>query len=200
MNRSDNSVSSSDDDTSHSDDSSVSSSSSDDDTSHSDVSSDDSDDSSSDDSNSDVDFSGSSSSSSSSSSADDGDDEDEESSSEPAGILWIFIIEGDSEPESSPLPPQHEVLSPAQPPEEGGDVCPVCLCDLGEVDQVVRIKACGHLYCEPCIVKWLYESRSKLCAVCKRDVRGSVKRVREDDPDADADQDSRPESSVRRIV
>ena len=57
------------------------------------------------------------------------------------------------------------------------DLCSVCLCRLdGKPDPETdpaettikplnRIRGCGHVFCEPCIRRWLF--RSHFCPVCK---------------------------------
>ena len=72
----------------------------------------------------------------------------------------------------TPLVKEIESLSP-------DDLCTICLCRLdgkqddemegvvpsGSCPNLKRIKGCNHVFCSPCIQKWL--SRSNFCPVCK---------------------------------
>ena len=46
--------------------------------------------------------------------------------------------------------------------------CPVCMDTAAEVPSVRRAHGCGHLFCGPCIERWL--GGSVACPVCKNDV------------------------------
>jgi hypothetical protein len=122
--------------------------------------------------------------------------------------VMMFVLpvnDGEEEEDArSPLPPHDEVLSPVVP-DETDNMCPVCLCPLSEAKDVVRIKNCGHVYCDACITKWLYEHSARECALCKQDVRGASrsKRARseeeEEDEEDDGYSDWRPERRRVRV-
>ena len=119
--------------------------------------------------------------------------------SEPSWVtttmLLIFPDDDEGYAARSPIPPHDQVLSEVAGEDRGNlrsdDVCPVCLCPLAELEKVVRIRNCGHVYCDPCITTWLYTRSARECAMCKRDVRGGAKRDRDfaEDEDEDADAD-----------
>ena len=47
------------------------------------------------------------------------------------------------------------------------DSCPICFEELVG-SNIRKINYCGHLYCAPCIEKWL--QFKKMCPVCRADV------------------------------
>jgi hypothetical protein len=128
-------------------------------------------------------------------------------------MTWVVMLtftsdhprssETDDDDDNRPMPPRDAVLSPLHDRSSIAidEVCPVCLCSLRDVDDVVRIRACGHLYCGTCISRWIYEYRSSKCALCMGDVRdiggcsdtvGGVKRGRSDEDDEDGYSSWRP--------
>lgn len=60
--------------------------------------------------------------------------------------------------------------------------CPICLDDLVACGKLRRMQACKHVFCSPCIEKWLREH--KWCPVCKKDVRGDSVDSNKDSNDA----------------
>ena len=75
------------------------------------------------------------------------------------------------------------------------DLCPICLSCLNcclEVPgnppdlEVVRVKRCKHIFCEPCLTRWFQVST--VCPLCKLDLSADCGDDEEDD-DEDGDED-----------
>jgi hypothetical protein len=127
----------------------------------------------------------------------------DESSGQTTMILMMpdaWFHEEYETPPRSPMPSRDQVLASVDDlgNYDQDDMCPVCLCSLKELEDVVRIKNCGHVYCDPCITTWLYDRNARECAVCKRDVRGSSNKRDRDSRDYYSDDDEEPPPSARR--
>ena len=65
------------------------------------------------------------------------------------------------------------VTKPAPADPSADEVCPVCLDEFQNTLGKTTETLCGHLYCEPCITKWL--KTSVRCPVCSTDLKDLMK-------------------------
>jgi len=75
------------------------------------------------------------------------------------------------------------------------DRCPICLEDFQIGEQVLRIRACGHIFKRPGLLRWF--QRNDHCPVCRRNVNETPPSTEEEPSQTQTVQEEQPEQTQR---